>query len=910
MSPESGPSASRWERLEAALDRLLDADKDRRAELLAELAGDDAPMHRELVELLAATERSDFLDSPLEEGASDLLAELEKEIDTDSEARLTGHTLGPYELIEPIGRGGMGVVYLAKRVDRQFEKEVAIKLVPQHVLGGEIERRFLAERQILATLEHPGIARLIDGQVSDEGLPYLVMEYVDGRPIDRYCDDEALGIEARLELFLDVCEAVQYAHRNLVIHRDLKPSNILVTSEGQVKLLDFGIAKLLDPASDPGTAATRFQPRTPQYASPEQIANQAVSTASDVYSLGVLLYTLLAENPPYELDGLSAGEAESVVRFDDPPPPSERMAKGRGRRARIVGDLDNITLKALAKEPGRRYSTADRLADDIRRFLNGHPVEARRRTWGYAAAKFVGRHRLGVALSALLLLSIGLGIGGVVWQAQRAEAEAERARRTAAVLAGLFEEANPFEEEVGREMSVIELLERGVERVQTELSDDPATRSELLGLLGSAFDSHYEFDEAAEVHRLALAERRRHFGPESLEAARSMASLASALWKSGERDEAASLRQLALEIFRRELGEESEELAQLLQVTALAAADRGDYDEAERLHREALRIARRPSGEPTAFVAAEMSNLSNVLDATGRREESIELLGEAIELADRTYGPEHPFTTSMRANLAIRLHNLGDYERAESLHRQALAAKEKALGPDSPNLADALTSLGRLLMDKGDFESAERPIRRAVEMRRAHSPEEDFRRIAAEVNLASLLTELGRPEEAEPIYRTALARFRDQLGEEHLATARLQCLLAECLRRSGDRVEAERLARSALAVQRRLPARPARLADTLLVLGGTLVDRGASDEAVPHLEEAFAIFEDLLPADSWKVASAALALAAALELRDESGRARRLATIHLPVLESRLPPDHPRLVEAQALLDHLQSESG
>lgn len=909
MSSLSDPTRQDWFRLEAALDRLLEVEPHRRTDLLDELCADEPTLRAQLVDLLAATEKTDFLERPLSRTAEELLSELERDLDTRNSPGQAGDRVGPYELLEIVGRGGMGVVYLAERADRQFEKRVAVKLMPRGMESAEIERRFLAERQILATLEHPGIARLLDGQVTDDGHPYLVMEYVEGRPIDEYCRDEGLGLDERLELFLAVCDAVQYAHQNLVIHRDIKPSNILVTAEGQVKLLDFGIAKLLDPAAE-STAQTLFQPLTPRYASPEQIANRQVSTVSDVYSLGVLLYELLTGEPPYRLDGLSAAEAESAVGLEEPAPPSSAAARANDAdappepsrwRLRLRGDLDNIVLKALAKEPDRRYATAERLADDIRRYLVGLPVRARPRTWRYTASKFVARHRLGVAAALLVLTSIAVGLGGIIWQGRRAAAEAERAKRTAAVLAGLFEEVDPYGEE-GRNMSVAELLDRSVDRVREELADDAATRTELLDLLGRAYHGQGRFDEAVEVHREALRDRRRVFGEDSLEAARSMTWLADSMRLRGDDpEEVRDLWRRALAIFRREQGADSEEAATVLQLMGIEASGNARYDEAERYSREALRIARATDDEPTDFVASTMSNLSVVLGATGRRAEGTELLEEALVIADRTLGPEHPFTATMRSNLAIDYQTQGDYERAEELYREAARILERALGADRPSLADTLTSLGRLLMDKGDFAGAEEPIRRAAEIRREHSVEDNFYRLAAEINLATLETELGRPERAEPIYRSALERFLGLFGNDHLATARVRCLLASCLRRSGELAEAESQAREALRVYRALPVQPQRLAEALLVLGEVLQDRGQTAEAEPLLREAIALIDEHLPPGNWLRAVAEAELAAALDLAGDEAEATRLLAKALPVLEARLPPDDPRLVAARAL---------
>lgn len=898
-----------WARIEAVFDAVLDAGEASWSSTLDELCAEEPelrPLVAELVENV--TDRGDILDRPFTDIAPDLLSELEDGLKPPGISPATPRRVGPYELSEMIGHGGMGVVYRAERADGQFEKQVAVKLMPQGIESPELQRRFFAERQILAQLEHPGIGRLLDGQVTGEGRPYLVMEYVEGRPVDVYCGEERLGLEDRLRLFLEVCDAVQYAHQNLVIHRDIKPTNILVTSEGQVKLLDFGIAKLIEPA-EAAAPSTVFQPRTPQYASPEQLANHPASTTSDVYSLGVLLYLLLTGEPPYDLAGLSPRDAEEKVRFEDPGPPSvvatgnDASAEGPSSwRHLLRGDLDNIALKSLRKKPEERYATAEHLADDIRRYLRGVPVEARKGTWSYATMKFVRRHRLGVAAAALLVLSIGLGVAGVVWQGRRAEQEARRARRTAAVLSGLFAEADPFAE-VGREMSVTELLGRSVERVREQLADDPAIRTELLDLLGRAYQGQGHSENAIAVHREALRDRRQAFGEGSVAAAHSMASLGDALRRTkGGRAEAEELYREALAIFRDELGVESKEAAKMLERLGASARERTDYPSAERHYREALRIARAVSIEPTSFIASTLGDLSSILDETGRREESIAMLRRALEMADETLGPGHPSTSSMRSNLAIRLYNQGDYEGAEELYRHVIAIKERALGADSPNLADTLTSLGRLLMDKGDFVAAEAPILRAVELQRANTHENDFNRIAAEVNFASLQAELGNHERAEPLYRASLEKLLDLFGDDNLGAARVRSHLAACLRRTGRLEEAEREAREALSVQRRRPARKGHVADTLMVLGGILTERGRPEQATPILRESLELVHERWPIWSWKRAAVALELGSALKAQGYGTEGDRLLREALPVLEAQLASADPRVVKARSLL--------
>jgi tetratricopeptide (TPR) repeat protein/predicted Ser/Thr protein kinase len=341
-----------------------------------------------------------------------------------------GERIGAYEIVREIGHGGMGIVYLARRADHQFERHVAIKVAQSGLAGDALERRFRAERQIVANLDHPNIARLLDGGTTPDGRAYLVMEYVEGQPLTRWCDAHALDIRQRLEIFLEVCAAVQYAHQHLVVHRDLKPANILVTEQGTVKLLDFGIAKLIDPDLSDGAAdrtGTLFRLLTPDYASPEQLRGGPISTASDIYALGVVLYELLTGEKPLKVTGSPPAEMLWIVCEKEPVRPSAVAKPGQSKE--LTGDLDTIVLTALRKEPARRFASANALAKDIRRYLSGLPVEARTDTFGYRAGKFVRRHRTGVASAALVVAALAAGLVMTLREARRARAAEVRAER-------------------------------------------------------------------------------------------------------------------------------------------------------------------------------------------------------------------------------------------------------------------------------------------------------------------------------------------------------------------------------------------------------------------------------------------------------------------------------------------------
>ena len=474
-------TAERYARVSELFQAAAELPTRERAAFLERECGEDEPLLREVGALLEADAHTGFIKEPISTLPADLLAEED----------LAGHQFGAYRVIREIGRGGLGAVYLAARADEQFEKQVAIKIVKRGLDTDDILRRFRAERQILAQLDHPNIARLLDGGTTEEGLPYFVMEYVQGEPIDAYCERQQLKITERLELFRKVCAAVTYAHQHLIIHRDLKPSNILVTTESEPKLLDFGIAKFLlseDVAVTMTVPAQRVM--TPDYASPEQVRGEKITTASDVYSLGVVLYELLSGQKPYRLKTGTSDEMSRAIAEQEPPRPStaatNRDSKIQDRKS-LRGDLDNIVLMAMRKEPERRYASAAALAEDIRRHQDGLPVTARPNTFSYRASKFINRHRAGTVAAALILLAIVAGVIATLWQAgvaRAAQARAEKRFNDVRTLANsfLFEFSPKIENLPGsmpaRQLLVTRALEY-LDSLSQESADDLQLQSEL-----------------------------------------------------------------------------------------------------------------------------------------------------------------------------------------------------------------------------------------------------------------------------------------------------------------------------------------------------------------------------------------------------------------------------------------------
>jgi len=717
-----------------------------------------------------------------------------------------GPRLGSHRLISEIGRGGMSRVFLAERVDGEYRQRVAVKLLRPGMDSREILRRFHNERRILARLEHPHIARLYDGGTTAAGHPYFVMEHIEGRPIDRFADEEELGIEERIRLFQAVCRAVHYAHQNLVVHRDLKPTNVLVTPDGQPKLLDFGIAKLLDPEhlADEEAEVTRTSllPMTPGYASPEQVRGDAVTTASDVYSLGVLLYRLLAGRLPFPVGGLSPGALERRLADEDPPPPS--TVAGR----RLAGDLDTIVACAMAKEPSRRYASAEQLARDLQRHLDGHPVVARPATFSYRASRFLRRHGWAVgAAAAIGALLVALAVNMAV-QSSRVAEERDRAERVSQVLIDLFEVADPGR---GQTVTAREMLDVGARRVRREVDGPPALRATLLETIANAYRSLGLYDSAEPLLAEALALRRGLPGDD--------AALATAIDQLG-----------------------------------VVHALQGDYAGAEPLMAEALALREKTLEPGHPDVAASLNNLALLRHDRGDYAGAEPLYQRALAADRQAPGAERPSAWMSRSNFALLLYDMGRYEEAEARFREIVEAHTSRLGDDDPALAVELGHLGRTLLALGRYGEAETALRRALELASAHQGPEHPDRARALHDLAELLTARNRPDEALPLARSALEVRRKMLGGRHPETAASRLVLGKTLAARGDLEGAEaEMAQAVEAFRQGLPAGHPSLGEALLAQGEVRAAHGRCQGAKPALEEARAVLLQALGPGDWRV---------------------------------------------------------
>lgn len=829
-------SAADWQRLERLFAAAAARPPGERTAFLDDACDGDAELHREIEALLAAEAGAD---------ADAFLAEaFVRPPDawrpgTSAEPG-AGETVGAYRLLAELGRGGMGVVFRARRDDGAFEREVAVKVL-SGVASPEAARRLEIERQILASLDHPSIARLLDGGTTGgttaKGSPYVVMELVEGDPIDVFCDTRGLGVEARIELFLRVSDAVAEAHRHLVVHRDLKPSNILVTGDGLPKLLDFGIAKPLDPESlglgDGDATASWHRLLTPSYASPEQLRGDHVTTATDVYQLGIVLFRLLTGRSPHRLEGRRLDDVERLLESAEAPAPS-RILRETAESARPPGvgaidaDLDAVLAKALRADPTARYASVEQFADDLRRRRDGLPVAARAGRMRYRTMKFVRRHWRPLAASAaLLLLLTGFAVDRAVRTAElehaleRVRSESERAETVQSFVLDLLRLAEPGASR-GETLTIVEALERSDDALARRFRSRPDLEALVRATLGRTYAGLDLLERAEAEHRRALELRREVFGATSTEAAASLADLAEVRLHS-DPDEAEALSREALEIGRGNLAV-APRLFDLLVTRIQVLCWRRDYEVAAPLAEEALRIAERADLPRDAGLATAWASQGLILKAADDLNGAWEAYRRSLELFRKIEGEIYPAVADLENQLALLARRREGDAAAVAWHLRALETRRRLYPEGHWEIAQSLYHLAGLNRELGDFAAAEARLAEAIAIY-AEDPDRGpayGRTIDLSLHLAEVLLLAGRPAEAETVARRQLA------------------LLPEGIR-----------------------TRPRQTPWTQSLLGGALAARGRPEEALPLLRESLCGLEEGYGEDDRRVHAARSWLAAA-----------------------------------------------
>jgi serine/threonine protein kinase len=827
--------SARWEQIQTLFHEVADLSPPEQRTLLNAACGDDQEL---VAEVLALAEEDARGTSLLDR---DLAHVAEQVLDEGMPRTVPFKQFGPYRIKQALGEGGMGVVYLAERTD--LGSLVAIKILRDAWLSPARRERFASEQRTLAQLNHASIARLYDADTLDDGTPWFVMEYVEGVPLTDYCSQHACSIEQRLQLFRSVCEAVQYAHQHAVIHRDLKPSNILVKPDGTVRLLDFGIAKQLESLDTPAghnQTMTGLRLMTPAYAAPEQVRGQRLGVQTDVYSLGVILYELLAGELPFDLSQLTPAEAEAVIVGQDPEKPSavtNRAAPDHNHASpskTAWTDLDVLCITAMHKETERRYQSVEALIRDLDHYLKGEPLEARPDTFRYRLGKFVRRNRRAVSAAALgFTVIVGLVAFFTVRLAKARNVALEEAARTERIqrfMMNLFEggdeAAGPADS-----LRVVSLLDQGVQKAQT-LNNDPKVQAELYQNLGSIYQKLGKFDPADSLLRRALEQRKSLFGRDSSEVAESLVTLGLLRADQAKYDEAEQLVRQGLEMSRRHLppnhpavardtyalgkvlgqhgsydqaipvlgeavrlqsapGASTTDLADSLSALADTQCSAGHYDICDPVHRRVLEMHRRLYGPRHPVVADDLASLGAVQTDLGYYDKAEQFYRQALDITESYYGKDHPKTAARLTGLGEALGYESKFDEADGALQQALTIQEHVYGPVHPAVAEALNELGNVASMRNHLDEAEARFRRAADIYRAVYGDHHYQVAIALSNVASLYYDRKNYPRAEQLFRDVVRRFTEALSADNVNTAIARLKLGRTLLHQNRYREAE-----------------------------------------------------------------------------------------------------------------------
>jgi serine/threonine protein kinase/Tfp pilus assembly protein PilF len=873
-------SPERWARVQQILDRIWsEPEGPARERLLAELCGDDLALEQQVRRLLDADRGESPLDTGLAGDALQVIADREEQRED-----MSGELIGHYRLVRKVGEGGMGVVYLGERADGVFEQQVAVKLLRGWV-GSDLEQhRFGIEQQVLATLDHPAIASLYDGGRTGDGRAWFIMEYVEGVRITEYCRRHELDLTARLALVLEVAQALQYAHRKLIVHRDVKPSNILVTAEGRVKLLDFGIAKLIGDGGS-GASITRSdeRPMTIEYAAPEQIRGREVTVQTDVYQLGVVLYELLTGLRPFQRRGgdlyelareicdrgamrpsqaVSQSRARDALAADagEETDPQRHDAGRTGRRAdaqrmqrrrerRLAGDPDAIVMRALAREPEERYASMDALISDIRAYLAGRPVAARPHSFAWNSWLFLRRHPRATAAAALFLVMLTSWATTATVQSRRlanayamVQAEEQKASQTAGFLENIFRSWDP-NESPGEQILVRDMLDRARDQLYAELDETPEVRARLMFVLAGLYKSLGLYQQHVALARDSLEIRRALYPSPDARLVETAQLLAEGLTEVGQYAQAADQYDYALDQAR-QLDDNIVRIASLEGGLAFTLHSISDNQQALERYEQAIALFRDSGNTDHLDYAGTLANYAKLLPAFGRFNDAVEVNNEALTVYQRRYGRRHHEVAILLNQRGYLMTSLGEFNHARFLHEEALDIQLERLNPRHEFVASTRIDLARALAQNGEYMPAREHLVQALATRIEVYGELNSHTAEARFALGTVLRDMGDLPGAEREYRAALAIHREVFGPDHSTVGMDMTRLASVIHAMGGLEQAASMYRGALE---RLPPEMLFRSTALFGYGKVLADQGRPDLARPYLQEALRIRRAVVP---------------------------------------------------------------
>lgn len=810
-------NSDKWQKIGIIFEEALKLDEPGRSAFLQSACENDSEMIDEVRSLIEA-------DSNVPEFLKGQAAD---SININLNKNYEGITIGKYKIKSQIAEGGMGSVFLAERADGQFQQKVALKIIKPGMNSAEIIRRFGNERQILASLQHPNIARLLDGGLTEENLPYFTMEYVEGKPIDEYCGENKLTIEERLILFSKVCTVVQYAHQNLVIHRDLKPGNIMIKKDRTVKLLDFGIAKVLsedEHYQQTAFTGTGFTAMTPEYASPEQIKGKHVTTSTDIYSLGLVLYQLLTGQKAYRIQSRIPAELEKIICLTEPQKPSSRITSKKNKAVQeknifpdsfkieadklkkiLSGDLDNICLMALRKEPERRYNSAEQFRQDILNYLAGRPVNARQSTAAYRTGKFISRHKFGVITAAVIFILIAsitaFYTNQLANERDKARLEAVKAEQVADFLKNIFKVSDPYQAR-GETITARELLDKGAKKINMELSDQPSVKATMLNLIGEVYINLGLYNKAEKLLKEALIIRQK-YNEGKAENAKSLDDLGEVYMFKGEYAKAVPLIRQSIAMYDEISQKNGEDFATTLGDLAWYYFGTGSYEKSDSVYIAAIKLLKKEFGDKSELLYTLINDLALNYHEEGKYEAADSLFKEALTAQKKLYGNKpHPELSTTTYNYAELLRDKGNYDEAEKMFKTSLSMDIALDGPEHPDVAYSMQGLASIYRIKGNYDKAKALFQKVLDMRIKFLGKEHPDVAYAISNIGLVYYSEQKYDSAKIFYRKSLLMHEKLNGEKHTSVASCLNKLSFINYKEGNYKKAEEQARRSLAIEK------------------------------------------------------------------------------------------------------------